>query len=618
LELNLLVAWPVGTCSISEHGSKCSGCDGMSCRPLCDECFVHTNNRFSMKRLILFFLWLSFSTLAAQWSPNQISGLQLWLDPSSGCKRSGLLTNSGVVDTWLDLSGNGRHCTNNTALPTYQPRTATTPNFLRFFGTNYLIVSSNGLPIASTQTNWTVCYVARIYDPYTANSAIFDITEQTLFQSILARSLFIASSFALQEQVRDESNVSNTAQISEDLAPFRVITATRSGNTITLRINSTPVSTNSANTIGVMDTTFFGTIGAVRNQAVPIIASYLSGDVMFLTVFNSTLSSDQITALERFAEGRFNVPLIYPTRYTTNPVVALGTGSDLDRGRILEPSVLIDGATWKMWYCGSTNNSANTNLGWHTFYATSSDGLTWTKQGLVLSNTWEADVIKIAGSNLFYMVAETNTGYNIRFYTSSDGVSWADQGVIINNSDATWITADAPREPSLYWENGTFYCYFAGYDGRYKIGLSVCSGNPLYHSNWVCQASAFFASTQQLPGWNSGGDTESPCVRFYASFARPYVMTFTSYNSLYSTVNKPWRNGVAWAASPSGPFTDTSNNPWLSIGINGGWDDRIAAETTHVLSGNTAYVFYSGGKGSATNQVGLVTISRRDWANLAR
>lgn len=578
-----------------------------------------------MNRAFLFLLFCISAVAAPQWSPKQLSGLQLWLDPLSGCKRSGALTNSGVIDTWLDLSGNGRHVTNSTALPFYQPAAASFLNYLRFYGTNYLIVSSNGLPFLRTETNWTVCFVARVYDPYSTNSAFFDVTEQTSTQSLLSRNIFVSpasSSFNMQAVSRGEDSVQNVAQVSEDFQPFRVITSTRSGNALTLRINGTPVSTNSANTIGAMDAgSFYGTVGAVHNGSG--LASLLAGDVMFLAAYNVTLSSAQITTLERWAESRFNCPLVYPTRYTTNPVVALGTSPALDTGRLLEASVLNNGSQYMMWYSAMTNGAVgNTNSGWKTFLATSSDGLTWAKSGMVYSNMWEGDVVWVASSNLFYMAHVSDLAFAIRLSTSPDGTNWTDYGQILYTNNTKW-SASGPREPCLYWETGTFYLYFSDQETNsliYKVGMATCSSGPTSSANWVCQTTPLFAATARAPGWNSGGpgDCESPNVRYYPGMLHPYVMTFNGYNATGGTNKKRWRNAVAWADSPSGPFTETANNPWLGIGTLGGWDAQITAETTHLLIGSTVYAYYAGGVALGTNQIGLVTMSLFDWKRLAR
>jgi len=66
------------------------------------------------------------------------------------------------------------------------------------------------------------------------------------------------------------------------------------------------------------------------------------------------------------------------TKYEGNPVLDKGPVPDWDYRQVMAPDVLFDGMTYHMWYTGTVESS-----GWHyrTGYATSGDGLTWTKYG---------------------------------------------------------------------------------------------------------------------------------------------------------------------------------------------------------------------------------------------
>ncbi|MBI2441335.1 MAG: hypothetical protein HYV35_08200 [Lentisphaerae bacterium] len=73
---------------------------------------------------------------------------------------------------------------------------------------------------------------------------------------------------------------------------------------------------------------------------------------------------------------------------STNGRIPLGTAGTGDDSLVLGPSVLKDGATYRMWYAGSDNTTQR------IYYATSPDGLTWTKYNNALptnSNTTSTD-----------------------------------------------------------------------------------------------------------------------------------------------------------------------------------------------------------------------------------
>lgn len=99
------------------------------------------------------------------------------------------------------------------------------------------------------------------------------------------------------------------------------------------------------------------------------------------------------------------------TKYASNPVLTAGAGGAFDDAGVIFPTILYEptdtGREWKMWY--GANDGSEYSIG----YAYSSDGLSWTKHGQVLtkgaSTTWEdvgvvaAAIYNDAGTyNLFY------------------------------------------------------------------------------------------------------------------------------------------------------------------------------------------------------------------------
>ena len=58
---------------------------------------------------------------------------------------------------------------------------------------------------------------------------------------------------------------------------------------------------------------------------------------------------------------------------STNGRIPLGNAGKGDDANIYAPTVIKDGSTYKMWYSG------NDGTNWRIYYATSPDGLIWTK-----------------------------------------------------------------------------------------------------------------------------------------------------------------------------------------------------------------------------------------------
>ena len=84
-------------------------------------------------------------TTAAPFSPSDISGLQLWLDATTGLfdatsGGSAVTTDGSAVARWEDQSGNGRHATQGTSnnRPVLKTAIKNGKNVLRFDGSNDL------------------------------------------------------------------------------------------------------------------------------------------------------------------------------------------------------------------------------------------------------------------------------------------------------------------------------------------------------------------------------------------------------------------------------------------------------------------------------------------------
>ena len=115
------------------------------------------------------------------------------------------------------------------------------------------------------------------------------------------------------------------------------------------------------------------------------------------------------------------------TIHPGNPVLQVGAPGSWDELEANGPSVIKDGATYKMWYHGANNDYSTTGIG----YATSTDGIAWTKHpgNPVLTpgiGTWDEKgvgwprVIKNGSVYEMWYFADGKVGRA----TSTDGVSW--------------------------------------------------------------------------------------------------------------------------------------------------------------------------------------------------
>jgi uncharacterized repeat protein (TIGR01451 family) len=114
--------------------------------------------------------------------------------------------------------------------------------------------------------------------------------------------------------------------------------------------------------------------------------------------------------------------------YAGNPVLANGNPGDWDEAEADSPSVINDGGTYKMWFHGCVADYSNCSIG----YATSPDGVTWTKYGSnpVLTpggpGEWDESwvvwptVIKNGSTYEMWYLSNGMAG----LATSPDGITW--------------------------------------------------------------------------------------------------------------------------------------------------------------------------------------------------
>jgi hypothetical protein len=113
------------------------------------------------------------------------------------------------------------------------------------------------------------------------------------------------------------------------------------------------------------------------------------------------------------------------------PVLGLGTVGDFDTDVVFDPFVIVEGALFRMWYLGKGNGGRQ--LG----YATSADGITWTKHtnNPILSygtgNAWDDSningfsIIKDNGSYVLFYSGGAGDDRAIGRATSTDGIAWS-------------------------------------------------------------------------------------------------------------------------------------------------------------------------------------------------
>src|SRR3989441_5807475 len=153
----------------------------------------------------------------------------------------------------------------------------------------------------------------------------------------------------------------------------------------------------------------------------------------------------------------------------TRQGLVLPSGPGFDSFQAGNPSVLLDGNLYKMWYFGC-NASSSCEIG----YATSGNGRNWTKQGIVLFPTLPAEaqfvaypeVRKIGSTYQMWYDGFDGATHRILEASSPDGRNWTKHGVVLDAGPAGSPDSRGVTVPRVV------------FDGTYRMWYTTASVSP--------------------------------------------------------------------------------------------------------------------------------------------
>jgi predicted GH43/DUF377 family glycosyl hydrolase len=270
--------------------------------------------------------------------------------------------------------------------------------------------------------------------------------------------------------------------------------------------------------------------------------------------------------------------------------VDLGASGAADDYHVTSPSVIRDGALYKMWYGGCDDYPRPTGAGvYRIFYATSVDGKNWTKQGVVLQpgasgadsmHIPDCTVIKDGEEYLMWYSAHNGTTYRIMHARSADGLNWTKLGVAIDlgaqgsDEDAFVVNPEVVTVGSEFW-----LFYTAMGDVRYNICRATSSDG----LNWTRAGTVFGAG---MAGESDYINVMGPAVSFNGT---GFVCMYTGYDgSRYRILKATSDNGVNW----------TRHGIAVDVGVAGSYDTLAATHPAIILENGTTRIWYSGNNGN--------------------
>ncbi len=277
---------------------------------------------------------------------------------------------------------------------------------------------------------------------------------------------------------------------------------------------------------------------------------------------------------------------------------------DWDEWSMYAPAVIEDNGTYKMWYTGF-DLFYTSGIG----YATSPDGIQWTRAGNnpVLSEgdpgAWDAgeigqpNVLKQGGQyKMWYFGAdEQGVKKQIGYATSSDGVNWtkyAGNPVLTVGAPGEWDESEVGG-PRVIFDGVTYHLWYHGYTGECCDSIGYATSTDGIH--WTKYAN------NPVFGPGAPGEWDDTFVFFTA-------LTDESdhYNMWYSVGGG--KTNIGFAASLDGiDWTRSLDNPVLTIGDPGSWDEQHIFAPTVVKNSGLYHMWYSGYNGAWDSAFGYAT-----------
>ena len=224
------------------------------------------------------------------------------------------------------------------------------------------------------------------------------------------------------------------------------------------------------------------------------------------------------------------------TPYTSNPVLDVGVTGKWDSLWVGNPYVIYDGITYHMWYQGW--NGTNHRIG----YATSTDKITWTRYAMnpvmseSLVGSWDDrgvgnPCIYFDGSifHMWYYGWNVQSVGRIGYATSADGITWTkyDSNPVLNvGSMGSWDSLTV-LAPDVIFDGAKYHMWYNGESAEWesRIGYATSdngttqtkfAGNPVldvgvsgeWDSKWAGFSRVLFNKADSLYKMWYGGGTQ--------------------------------------------------------------------------------------------------------------
>ena len=180
----------------------------------------------------------------------------------------------------------------------------------------------------------------------------------------------------------------------------------------------------------------------------------------------------------------------------------------------------------------------------------------------------------------------------IGFAWSSDGINWIKySGNPVLIPEPGTFDEGSVEGHNVIRENGQYKMWYSGLrNGKYQIGYATSSDGMFW--NKYLSPVLTYGNT----GWDAGG------VGYGNVLSNPggYTMYYSGIGQVYAIGRATSLDGITWQK-------DTINNPILTPGLQGQWDDVLVGAPNCFQKNNILYMYYEGWQSTGIQSIGLAT-----------
>ncbi|MBM2827350.1 MAG: hypothetical protein HW403_1414 [Dehalococcoidia bacterium] len=282
--------------------------------------------------------------------------------------------------------------------------------------------------------------------------------------------------------------------------------------------------------------------------------------------------------------------------HSEHPVLETGQDGSWDSGSIHAPSVVKVGDRYLMWYDGTSGNDPYAGWSIGLAWSTEIDSESWVKHPdnpvLIPGSQGEWDSVSVHDPRVIYdegFYRMWYSGYDghlwrIGYATSTDGVVWTKHPanpVMHPGAPGEW-DASGVAYSSVLFQGGLYRMWYQGLgrDGAWRIGYATSKDGLL----WEKHSSNPVVATGPGDSWDG------------QKVMTPHVVKIGAQLVMFYTGAPLW--GIGYATSKDGvQWQKMASNPIIASAPPGSWDSQQAITVTAWVDKGALRLWYAGGDG---------------------